>query len=156
MELFEAAQEAHAACLKSKGRRASRESSSSSHDITAYYHAEDAAKKVLRAAYPKVEKAPARKKRSGAPSAYNQFVKDTMADPAFQRRLRGNTKATRKAMRQMHLEVLEQRVVQLERVVEEMQKRVKEMVEVRGGQPWSYDDWLQKFFPLDGNRAAVR
>ena len=35
------------------------------------------------------------------------------------RRLRGNTKATRKAMRQMHLEVLEQRVVQLERLLAE-------------------------------------
>ena len=75
-EAIEAAQKAHAACLKSKGRRASRESSSSSHDITAYYHAEDAAKKVLRAAYPKVEKAPARKKRFVPPADEAEIEKE--------------------------------------------------------------------------------
>ena len=75
-EAIEAAQKAHAACLKSKGRRASRESSSSSHEVTAYYHAEDAAKKVLRAAYPKVEKAPARKKRFVPPADEAEIEKE--------------------------------------------------------------------------------
>lgn len=57
-----AAQTAHAACLKRGGRRASR---NGAHDVTAYYHAEAAAAKVLRSAYPPI-KAPARPTRRAA------------------------------------------------------------------------------------------